>query len=104
MIRLITLITSFRLEYKYSKLIEAKVGADGVEQELPGAESCGIEGDDEVSDEDGDRVIIASGRRRFLGGRFEKGSKKNNRRGYADIEDDDRRAFVPLEEQQRLDD
>ncbi|CAJ0602258.1 unnamed protein product [Cylicocyclus nassatus] len=59
-----------KLEYKYTRLIESRNG------ELPAAETCGLEDDEE--DEGADRVIFAKGKRKIFGGR-------------------DTEAFVPLE-------
>ncbi|VDN22159.1 unnamed protein product [Cylicostephanus goldi] len=59
-----------KLEYKYTRLIESRNG------ELPAAETCGLEDDEE--DEAADRVIFAKGKRKIFGGR-------------------DTEAFVPLE-------
>uniref|UniRef100_A0A1I7XFU5 Ephrin_rec_like domain-containing protein n=1 Tax=Heterorhabditis bacteriophora TaxID=37862 RepID=A0A1I7XFU5_HETBA len=61
----------FRLEYKYTRLIESRTG------ELPTAESCGLEEDED--DETTDRVIFSKGKKRLFSGR------------------EDKEAFVPLE-------
>lgn len=76
------------------KLIEAKAGADG--QELPGAESCGLE-EDENEDDSTERVIFAKGKKRLFGGGGAGRSK--NRRVLSDRDGyDDRAAFVALED------
>ncbi|VDM37826.1 unnamed protein product [Toxocara canis] len=78
-----------RLEYKYMKLVESKGTPNGLE--LPGAESCGIE-DGEDDEEVHDRVFFAKGKKRLFGG-----AGKNRREG-EEKNENERRAFVPLEE------
>ncbi|CAJ0931488.1 unnamed protein product, partial [Mesorhabditis belari] len=52
-----------RLEYKYMKLIESKGGGF----ELPIAETCGLESDEEDDEQQEDRVIFSKGRKGFFG-------------------------------------
>ncbi|CAI5446907.1 unnamed protein product [Caenorhabditis angaria] len=69
-----------RLEYKYTRLIESKTG------ELPAAETCGIE-EDEEDDELQDRVIFSKG----------SSSASRSRRGYSDRDSRDNAAFIALD-------
>uniref|UniRef100_A0A9J2P5S7 MRH domain-containing protein n=1 Tax=Ascaris lumbricoides TaxID=6252 RepID=A0A9J2P5S7_ASCLU len=77
------------LEYKYMKLVESKGASNGFE--LPVAESCGVE-DGEDDEEVHDRVFFAKGKKRLFGG-----VGKHRREG-EEKNENERRAFVALEE------
>ena len=79
---------NFRLEYKYTRLVESRTG------ELPVAETCGIESDDE--DETADRVIFAKGRER--NGKAASGRDRDTRGvGSRSIMSKENDAFISLD-------
>ena len=63
----------FRLEYKYCKLIESR---DGKEGELPGADSCGL--DEEEDDEHYDAVAFKESKGKQLFKKIKFMAKKVN--------------------------
>ncbi|PAV57468.1 hypothetical protein WR25_26888 [Diploscapter pachys] len=78
-----------KLEYKYTRLVESRTG------ELPVAETCGIESDDE--DETADRVIFAKGRER--NGKAASGGRDRDTRGVGSrsIMSKENDAFISLD-------
>ncbi|VDM95924.1 unnamed protein product, partial [Onchocerca ochengi] len=81
------------LEYKYMKLVEWKDNAKDLR--LLGAESCGVEDDDNEDDgEEQDRIFFARKNRRL----YREYKKERNLSRKGDREDSGQTPFVPLEQ------
>ncbi|CAJ0565243.1 unnamed protein product, partial [Mesorhabditis spiculigera] len=74
-----------RLEYKYMKLAESKGGGF----ELPIAETCGLDSDEEDEDQQQDRVIFAKGRSKFFGAKKERTAAGGARAPFVQLNDQD---------------
>ncbi|MFH4977491.1 hypothetical protein AB6A40_004200 [Gnathostoma spinigerum] len=82
-----------RLEYKYMKLVESQVGADGIE--IIGTESCGLDHDEDEEEEE--KVIFAKGKNRSFGG-LNKSRRQPISEFRGSFANSERSAFVALEE------